>query len=226
MKIIAFTLALLSILANLGVCWATEITRQPEHIGPTLDLSRRVFIEEMIYPQGTSRTPKFDDYTSGSYHVGKLDLVDGVRDANKPSHRVDAVLVLGPSGPLWQYNIITVVSGDSSSNTVRINNLVFPHARITYKSTRTTTRDSYVKSIASIMSNVALREPTKDDRQEDGEWKMVAVIATFEDNGRIRVLPISAIKERQQEAKQLYDEINQLLGGEEAITTYSHSIKD
>lgn len=225
MKIIAFTLALLSILVNMGVCWATETTSQPEHVGPTLDLSRRAFIEEMIYPQGTSRTPKFDDYTPGSYHVGKLDLVDGIIDANKSSPRVDAVLVLGPSGPLWQYNVITVVSGDSSSNTVRINSLVFPHARITYKSTRTTTRDFYVKSIAGIMSNVALREPTEDDRKEDGEWKNAVVMATFGENTKIRVLANSAIEERQKEARQLYDEINQLLGEGEATITYSHGIK-
>ncbi len=39
--------------------------------------TRRGFFHELLFAAATSRTPRFDDYTRGSYHVNKLDLARG-----------------------------------------------------------------------------------------------------------------------------------------------------
>jgi hypothetical protein len=228
MKIKRCTVTFIVMLLITAACKTTETAKPSEGISPSwADISRSGFIEEMVYPQGTPRTPYFNDYTAGSYHVRKLDLVNGTREfRTNISRQVEAVLILGPSGPLWQYNVVTVVGTGKSSNIVSVNHLVFPHARITYKGARNLRRESYAPIIARILENPSLREPTEGDKQEKGEWNTAAVIATFNNNGSVRVLPNSAFKESEKQAKQLYDEINELLGGEELICTYSQTIKE
>jgi len=96
--------------------------------------SRAGFFREVLFAAPTARTPWFDDYTKGSYHIDKLDLAIGLRkEAERCGVTLEALVVVGPNGPLWSYNVLAFLrDGDS----VRINSLVIPHARITGKATK------------------------------------------------------------------------------------------
>lgn len=147
---------------------------------PGWDLSRTRFIEEMVYPQGTARTPQFDDYTPGSYHINKLGLIDGVQEFSTTHERhVEALLILGPEGPLWTYHVITVVGDSDRPHSVSINQLVFPHARITVKTTRLVPRSKYEPLIARILAHPFLL-PVSDSAQGlEEEWSMCSCIGEF-----------------------------------------------
>jgi len=100
----------------------------------------------MLFPQGTARTPLFDDYTEGSYHVDKLDLLEGVR-ALRPRAPVQGLVVFGPAGPIWSYYVFLFVSENGQ---VRLNAIEFPHARITEKSTRPLSPGEYREALARL----------------------------------------------------------------------------
>jgi hypothetical protein len=87
----------------------------------------------VLFAAPTGRTPRFDDYTRGSYHVDKLDLARGLpKQAKLCGVELKALLVVGPVGPLWSYHVVSLVEDGSQ---VRVNSLVMPHARITGKGT-------------------------------------------------------------------------------------------
>lgn len=191
------------------------------------DLSPDAFIEEMLYPQGMARTPRFDDYTAGSYHVRKVPLVERVRTANTNElRRIEAVLVLGPAGPLWQYNVITIVSTNPASDNVRINHLVFPHARITYKSSRLLPRREMVGLLDKLMAHPSLRDIRNEDHAEDAEWNLSAIVSAFGASPMTRVLPKSVMTNEAPDIEGFYETVNDLLGGESATTTYSTTPED
>jgi hypothetical protein len=96
------------------------------------DLSFRGFAQEVLVGVGTRRTARFDGYTEGSYHVDPLELV-GKLQAEAALYRQDlkAVVVVGPSGPLWAYEVLAVLGTERGC--LRVNMLSMPHARITRK---------------------------------------------------------------------------------------------
>jgi hypothetical protein len=95
--------------------------------------SREGFFREVLFAMPTSRTPRYDVYTVGSYHIDKLDLANGLPDAAcKCGTPLDSVLVLGPRGLLWTYHVVAVLH---DKTLLRVNSLVMPHARITSKAT-------------------------------------------------------------------------------------------
>ena len=102
-------------------------------LADTVSPSREGLFREVLFAPPTARTPRFDDYTAGSYHVDKLDLAEGLpSEAARCGLRLRALLVLGPVGPLWAFHVAAFIQdGDS----LRVNSLVMPHARITGKST-------------------------------------------------------------------------------------------
>lgn len=135
------------------------------------DLSHRVFINEMATVGRTDATAHFDGYTPGSYHVDKFDLLEGMRlMADSLTKKVDAVLIFGPVGPLWQYDIVTVIDSLKPDSLVNINHLVFPHARITNKSTKKLERVQYRRCLDGILSNPILKNVPDRQNIEYGEW--------------------------------------------------------
>jgi hypothetical protein len=112
---------------------AAAVVRPPSEFPYHDDVSFRGFAEEALHGFGTSRTHRFDDYTKGSYHVNPDEVVEGLfRVAPLYKLRLTAVAVVGSYGPLWAYDVITVVAEDSC---IRVNWLTMPHARITLKQT-------------------------------------------------------------------------------------------
>jgi len=116
----------------------------------TPNLSREGILQELLFAQGTARTPKFDDYTEDSYHVDKLDLLEGVRRLRGRDEAVVGLIVYGPTGPLWAYHVMLIVEEEED---LRANWVYFPHARITGKGTRPITREEYLAAVQRIASD-------------------------------------------------------------------------
>ena len=186
------------------------------------DLSEDAFIEEMLYPQGLARTPRFNAYTPDSYHVRKLHLVDSVSARNTNTVRkVETLIILGPAGPLRQYNIVTIISTNPASENVRMNHLVFPHERITHKSTRLLPREEMNRIVQGLLAHPTLREIRTEDHAEDAEWDLAAIVAAFGDSPTTRALPKAAMTNDAMSVENFYEAVNDLLGGDLATTTYS-----
>jgi hypothetical protein len=119
----------------------------PDSLAPT----REGFFREALDAAPTARTPRYDDYTAGSYHAGKLDLARGLpKAAARLGLPLQGLVVVGPVGPLWAYYVVTFVrAGDS----VRVNSLMMPHARITGKATALLPRavvDGFFRDLAGV----------------------------------------------------------------------------
>ena len=69
--------AIVLLIATAG-CRSTTDTEPAA--GDIYRLDRAGFVQELVFAYATPRTGRFDDYTRGSYHVNKLDLVQGIRE--------------------------------------------------------------------------------------------------------------------------------------------------
>lgn len=219
---------ILSVLLISTVCSANppSDTQASPRQEPKWDLSVSAFIEEMCYSQGCARTPRFDDYTEGSYHVRKLPLVNEITRRNtNDSARVEAVIVLGPSGPLWQYNLVTIVGTNRNSKILRVNHLVYPHARITRKATRLVPRDDVESALELLMMHPGLRDVRAADHAAEAEWDTMATVARFGDSVMTKILPDSAQTDEAVDVKTFYEAVNKLLGGDAMTTTYTTVIE-
>ncbi len=186
-----------------------------------LDLSREAFINEMITAAETPVTRHFDDYTPGSYHVDKLELVKGVRVlSDSIAKDVDAVLVYGLVGPLWQYNIVTVIDSTDAAGSVHVNHLVFPHARITAKATRELKRSEYERIWSQILASPILRSVSTADTTVSDDWSLSFVAAKFDVSQIVRVVSDSAGQNNAESMELLVNSVNELIGGDKAEITY------
>jgi hypothetical protein len=186
-----------------------------------VDLSREAFIREMVIASETETTEHFNDYTPGSYHVKKLDLIKGVSNlSDSTTKSVDAVLIIGPSGPLWQYNVITVIDTLGADSPVSVNRIVFPHARITHKSTKELEREVYRQIIERVQANPLLRNVTDEDGTDASEWAHSIMIAEFGRTKSIRVVRDSVADQYKESLELLYEAVNEMIGGDRAVVTY------
>ena len=167
---------------------------------------RAQFIRECLDAAPTSQTPKFDDYTKGSYHVDKFDLVQGLEAATKSKPgQLRGVIIYGPHGPLWAYHIIVALS---EGDMIRLNSLVVPHARITSKGTQTLSTAEFALLTNKLVSSKLLREG--DPPSEDFGDFLVAVWSDGKRSIHLGELR-KAEAESQQDVKALMDAINTVL---------------
>src|SRR5438477_12800242 len=81
-------------------------------LAQTVKTDRAAFLNEVLNPQPTSVTPRFDDYHAGSYHADKQDLLDGlVAETAKHGLKLRCLSIVGPVGPLWAYFIDVFLEG-------------------------------------------------------------------------------------------------------------------
>jgi hypothetical protein len=108
-----------------------EVQAEVPGSGPTASDFYRELLDPM--PQPTSAS--FNDYyPEGSYHVSKLGLwSDFPRFVADEGQEFRALIILGPVGPLWSYYVFAFLRG--TNDQVKVNEVVFPHARLTYKAT-------------------------------------------------------------------------------------------
>ena len=194
------------------------------------DLSRSSFIKEMIFINKSPNTKCFDDYTPGSYHVKKLDLIAGVRELRDSTTRsVAAVIILGPSGPMWQYNVIAVIDSSEGGDSVAVNHLIFTHARIRSKSTRRVSREQYEIVMKRILTDTSLQEPKRDPKFSDSkwvitaddadEWNSFAAVALFSDSSTVRVAYDNPVQPGPA-AERVCNRVNELLQTGKTKETY------
>lgn len=192
-------------------------------------LGRLGFLQELLFPQGTARTSEFDDYTDGSYHVEKVDLLDGVR-ALRATEPIRGLLVYGPVGPLWAYHVLLFVS---EKDQVRLNTLAFPHARITGKATRVLSAAQYEQAFARLSSRTFMLQgvPSFDtlrgERTADMplEWEYSLLMADWSD-GTERLWHSAGDESSLslEELTSLTSDLNELLA--ESTTTYTTSLPE
>lgn len=181
--------------------------------------SREGFFHEVLFAAPSPRTPRFDDYTPGSYHVNKWDLAQGL-----PAHaglcgvRLKALLVVGPAGGLWTYHVAALID---EGPTVRINSLVMPHARITGKSTGAMSAEQAASLLQAIKeaSSIQAGVPSeKDTTRADFSYRLL--LATY-DQGKAEYshadfrdfVPDRATKD-------LLERVNALLHASQTITYF------
>jgi hypothetical protein len=150
--------------------------------------SRDNFFREVLYAKATSVTPLFDDYTEGSYHVDKLDVLKGLPEmAQKEGLKLRGLVVVGPAGPLWAYYVVAFLN---DGEMIRVNSLTMPHARITYKSTGIITQKRYDELLNGLLkTNVLATElPPKGkcDTCPYPEWHYEVLAADWS-NGKSNV---------------------------------------
>ena len=148
--------------------------------------SRAQFIRECLDATATRETPKFDDYTEGSYHVDKFDLIEGLESATKSQPaRLHAVIILGPTGPLWTYYVLVALAeGDS----VRLNSVVMPHARITAKATKTFSKTEFEQLFNKVTASKLLHDEPPSAETSDPLARDFAcdfVVVSWSDGRRV-----------------------------------------
>jgi len=130
--------------------------------------TREAFLGEVLDAKPTPVTSKFNDYTPGSYHINKEDLLKGlIEEAKKRKITLRAFTILGPLpfDPLWRSQVIVFIQDDKK---IRVNSLVMPHARITLKSTGLITADQFKKWRDGVLDTGALKKevPRADEKKD------------------------------------------------------------
>lgn len=139
--------------------------------------SREGFFHELLFAAATARTPRFDDYTANSYHVIKLDLVQGLpTQAKACGLRLKAAVVVGPVGLLWTFLVAVLVQDGPN---VRVNTVVMPHARITGKATGVISTQRALALLQQIekapLVRPGLPTPLPNDMESDFSYPMLLV---------------------------------------------------
>ena len=118
----------------------------------SLATSRAGFLDEVLDPRATHRTPRFDAYHDDSYSVEKADVAAGLVEVSRACGLpLRGVVILGPVGPLWAYYVLAFLQ--ESPTAIRVNNLVMPHARVTDKSTGTITVAGFDSVFRALTEN-------------------------------------------------------------------------
>ena len=186
---------------------------------------RAQFIRECLDPTATRETPKFDDYTEGSYHVDKLDVVEGLEAATKSQPgRLRAVIILGPTGPLWTYYVLVALSdGDA----ITLNSLVMPHARITGKGTKTLSKTEFEQLFNKLTASKLLRQGEPSEIKKEGaisrDFRYDLFIVSWP-NGR-RSSWFAELEKTEgtpaaKDAEAVSDNVNAMLKGSKGTYTY------
>ena len=213
------------LLLALGLCLAIlgcARTAAIQEGGESLDLSRAAFIRELLDPRQTDVTANFDDYTPGSYHVNKLDLVLGIDSLRRVGRQdVIGVFVHGPApmDPLWSYRAwLFLQEGDS----VRVNALIMPHARITAKTTGVVSREAFDALTDSMRGNRVMRPANLTPDTTASPYATEFLLATFSGSETWAVeMPGTSDREEGDapEVQAAYEALNSLLP--DPTVTYS-----
>jgi hypothetical protein len=139
----------------------------------TTQPTRQGFFEEVLFAEATARTWRFHDYNNPpSYHVDKMDVYRQLPQAAQAKGlRLLGLVIVGPSGPLWTYWVFVFVKEDQQ---VRVNQIVMPHARITWKGTGVVTMAQVRAFMGHVGKATFLRRGTFSD-----EWASDVVVADW-----------------------------------------------
>jgi hypothetical protein len=191
------------IAASLGL--AAQSSARGDDPKPTRD----AFISEVLDAKPTPATPKFHD-VGDSYHILKEDLLKGVtEEAAKRKLGLRGVLIAGPMrDPLWTSVVVVFLrEGDK----VRVNLLIFPHARITYKATGLVTAKRFDEWVIEVHKSSILRRELpeaarkeKDEKKRD--WAYTLLLATWDADGKGRRLDYATPEAEDEEKRDQFQE--------------------
>ncbi|HYI12747.1 MAG TPA: hypothetical protein VEK57_27100 [Thermoanaerobaculia bacterium] len=177
------TIAIL--LVGIAACRTSSGGKPPA--GEIYGLDRAGFVQELVSAQPTPRTAKFDDYTEGSYHVNKRDLLEGIRERRRAGTPIVAAVIRGPVGPLWAYDAKLFIR---ERDGIRVNTVWMPHARITHKSTALISVAAFDELYGAIANCDALVEGDPDEKRKktlppvgvagDAEWSYDLLAAVWD----------------------------------------------
>ena len=151
------------------------------------------FFREMLAPGATDNTAKFNAYYKDAFVIDKLKLLLSfpkfARQAGKP---VRALLIIGPAGPLWTYQVITLVEENSQ---IRCNFIVMPHARITGKSTGLFSKAEIEQFLGELQTSPLLTDPGTTPAEiasslpdnDLGDFRFNLLVAGFKGSGWVRI---------------------------------------
>jgi hypothetical protein len=194
----------------LAMAVTTALLSRVDDSQPTRD----AFLCEVLDAKPTAVTPKFDDYTDGSYHILKEDLLKGVTDeATKRRLGLRGVLIFGPLGLLWSYVVVVFLR---EGNEIRINMLDFPHARITYKATGVVTTERYDTWLGELRKiGVLRRELPEAARLEANElnrdFAFSLLLSTWDAEGNGRQIDYSQLEKQDAEKRDLFEKLFQAI---------------
>jgi hypothetical protein len=179
--------------------------------------TRAAFINEVLDAKPTPVTPKFDDYTPGSYHIERDDLLKGLEEeAKKRKLSFRAVAIIGPMpyDPLWTSRVVVFIQ---EGEKVRVNSLVMPHARITGKGTGLITTEQYKTWLEGVVGTGAVQTEVAKvagDNGKRGEADMAdndILLATWSTDGKTREVFRGSMLRDQEKTKKLFEVFNTLL---------------
>jgi hypothetical protein len=194
-------------------------------------LSREGFIQELIYAFATPRTAQFHDCIAGCYHVDKIDLLNGIKERRIRSNQdLIGAVIMGPFGPIWAYSVVVFLKENEG---IRMNYLLFPHARITLKSTKLLNKAEFENFWGKLQKSPILQEgmPTLESVDPGKhpelslEWRYEILIADWVDsNDRVFHTAGNFIFEEDfaSEVTQFYDYLDKI--SDNSTVTYSNDI--
>jgi hypothetical protein len=190
---------------------------------------RRAFLLEVIDAQPTTLTPQFNDYVEGNYHVNKQEILDYLPGIAKEKNKnLQGLLIVGPTGPLWTYFVITFF--EEGEGQIRVNAVMMPHARITNKSSALITTNRYVEFLDELSKSGILQtelpaeaRASKNKKASEFDFKYDVLLFNPKPNtpkGSIYYGDVARNKDRKKR-EAFGASVNKLL--KELKSTYSHS---
>jgi hypothetical protein len=118
--------------------------------------TREDFFRELVEPRPLPTSASFRDGAPDSYHVDKLELWREFPSfLRSRGLELRGLVILGPTGPLWSYFLFAFFD---EGERVRVNEVVFPHARLTAKQTGLLTREQAEAWLATLAGLPGLQE--------------------------------------------------------------------
>jgi hypothetical protein len=113
--------------------------------------TRDDFFREVLEPRPLPTSASFHDYAPDSYHIDKIEFWKEFPSfVHSAGHQLQGLAIFGPTGPLWAYYVFAFLK---EGDRVRVNQVVFPHARLTAKQTAVLSRaeaEQWLSSWSSI----------------------------------------------------------------------------
>lgn len=181
------------------------------------------FFLELLDPMPRNTSGSFHSYSEDSYSVDKIDFWRKFPGfARQRGYDPKAVLIVGPVGVLWTYYVFALLEEE---NGTRINEVVFPHGRLTGKQTIVlgeAEARAWLSKIESINGVRSVDSTPEDFRAEVsgndfGDFEFNLLLVRLDDPGEVFVADIPWIIEEDSEKKgksageQLEEALNELL---------------
>ncbi len=187
--------------------------------------TREDFFREVLAPRPLATSASFHDGAPDSYHVDKIEFWEEFPSfARGAGHQVRGLAIFGPTGPLWAYYVFAFLE---EGERVRVNQVVFPHARLTVKQTGVLSRAEAEQWLSKLSSVPGVREIGPDPKSlagrlppnDFGDFRFDLLVLHPMDPTRAFISG-ELTKGPQTERSELYAHLNALLSRLEP--TYKH----